>query len=188
MQATHILAALAFAAVSIPAMADTQCTSRLSGSFENIDVPAGATCTLVNAHVDGTVKVYGKLRVLDGRRGTLIDGNIQAEPGNMGVEIGKGVEINGDVQIVEAFGPTVILEAFIGGSVQYKESYAKLTVRGATIGSDLQMEKTTVAGAPSGSIFFNTIDGNLQCQENYLAPVGGGNVVGGNKEDQCAGF
>ena len=33
----------------------------------------------------------------------------------------------------------------------------------------------------------NTIDGNLQCKENDPAPTasGGGNTVGGNKEDQC---
>jgi hypothetical protein len=34
----------------------------------------------------------------------------------------------------------------------------------------------------------NVIDGNLQCKENQPAPVGGGNVVGGNKEDQCRRF
>jgi hypothetical protein len=31
----------------------------------------------------------------------------------------------------------------------------------------------------------NRIDGNLQCKENNPAPTGGGNVVQGNKEDQC---
>jgi hypothetical protein len=32
----------------------------------------------------------------------------------------------------------------------------------------------------------NVINGNLQCKENRPAPTGGGNRVGGNKEDQCA--
>lgn len=32
----------------------------------------------------------------------------------------------------------------------------------------------------------NRVDGNLQCQENAPAPTGGGNVVRGNAEDQCA--
>ena len=32
----------------------------------------------------------------------------------------------------------------------------------------------------------NAIDGNLQCKENSPVPKGGGNVVHGNKEDQCA--
>jgi hypothetical protein len=34
----------------------------------------------------------------------------------------------------------------------------------------------------------NEIDGNLQCKENAPAPSGNGNVVQGNKEDQCANF
>jgi hypothetical protein len=32
----------------------------------------------------------------------------------------------------------------------------------------------------------NRVDGNLQCKENSPAPTGGGNVVQGVKEDQCA--
>jgi len=32
----------------------------------------------------------------------------------------------------------------------------------------------------------NVVDGNLQCKENQPMPEGGGNVVQGNKEDQCA--
>jgi hypothetical protein len=31
----------------------------------------------------------------------------------------------------------------------------------------------------------NRIDGNLQCKANRPAPVGDGNIVQGNKEDQC---
>ena len=31
----------------------------------------------------------------------------------------------------------------------------------------------------------NRINGNLQCKQNVPAPRGWGNVVGGNKEDQC---
>jgi hypothetical protein len=38
------------------------------------------------------------------------------------------------------------------------------------------------------SIISNTIDGNLQCKENQPAPTGGGNIVQGNMEDQCANF
>ena len=32
----------------------------------------------------------------------------------------------------------------------------------------------------------STIDGNLQCKENAPPPTGGGNLVHGNAEDQCA--
>jgi hypothetical protein len=36
------------------------------------------------------------------------------------------------------------------------------------------------------SVTGNRINGNLQCKENVPAPTGGGNIVQGNKEDQCA--
>ena len=32
----------------------------------------------------------------------------------------------------------------------------------------------------------NRVSGNLQCQDNLPAPVGGRNVVASNREDQCA--
>jgi len=35
------------------------------------------------------------------------------------------------------------------------------------------------------TIVNNRINGNLQCKENVPAPTGYGNIVGGNKEDQC---
>lgn len=35
-------------------------------------------------------------------------------------------------------------------------------------------------------IVSNRVDGNLQCKEIRPVPTGGGNVVPGNKEDQCA--
>lgn len=38
------------------------------------------------------------------------------------------------------------------------------------------------------SVSGNRINGNLQCKENASTPTGGGNVVGGNKEDQCVGL
>jgi hypothetical protein len=34
----------------------------------------------------------------------------------------------------------------------------------------------------------NRVDGNLQCKSNQPRPVGGGNRVDGNKEDQCRGL
>jgi hypothetical protein len=32
----------------------------------------------------------------------------------------------------------------------------------------------------------NRVNGNLQCKSNNPRPTGGGNIVQGNKEDQCA--
>jgi hypothetical protein len=38
------------------------------------------------------------------------------------------------------------------------------------------------------TIVGNQVAGNLQCDGNDPPPSGSSNVVGGNMEDQCAGF
>lgn len=50
---------------------------------------------------------------------------------------------------------------------------------------DVQLFENVGGGA---RITGNTIGGNLQCKQNAPEPVGGGNQVGGNAEDQCRGF
>jgi hypothetical protein len=45
-----------------------------------------------------------------------------------------------------------------------------------------------VKNTGSLTILGNTIGGNLQCKENSQTPTGGGNIVGGKKEDQCSGL
>jgi hypothetical protein len=42
-----------------------------------------------------------------------------------------------------------------------------------------------VGNRGSNVVRSNRVDGNLQCKENSPAPTGGGNIVQGNKEDQC---
>ena len=68
----------------------------------------------------------------------------------------------------------------VNGSLQVTQG-GGATVSNSIFGSDVQF--FTSAGAIS--ITSNRINGNLQCKSNVPAPVGGGNVVGGNKEDQC---
>lgn len=43
-------------------------------------------------------------------------------------------------------------------------------------------------GGPGITFNRNRIDGNMQCKENVPAPTGAGNIVQGNKEDQCRGL
>jgi hypothetical protein len=50
------------------------------------------------------------------------------------------------------------------------------------IGGNLQAVQNT-GGV---TIQTNRINGNLQCKENAPSPTGGGNIVQGSKEDQCA--
>lgn len=175
------------AALLLPAAAafgeEINCIGTLRGSFDNVNVPAGRTCTLVDSRVQGSVYVRGNA-ALNVQR-TVIIGNVQAEGARFVRLQGGNVSVNGSVQIKYGTGASsVAAGTIIGGSIQYEENTGALSVSGARIGQDLQVFKN-FGGA---SIFSNVINGNLQCKENDPAPVGARNVVGGNKEDQCAGF
>ncbi len=173
-------------ALLLPAAAfgdEINCIGTLRGTFDNVNVPAGRTCTLVDSHVQGSVYVRGNA-ALNVQRTTII-GNIQAEGAHFVRLQGSRVSVNGSVQIKYGTGASSVASgSFIGGSLQYEENTGALSVSGARISQDLQVFKN-FGGA---SIFNNVINGNLQCKENDPSPVGGGNAVGGNKEDQCAGF
>jgi len=68
----------------------------------------------------------------------------------------------------------------VNGSLQVKQG-GGAPVRSSIFGSDVQFFTNTGAI----SITSNRINGNLQYKENRPAPTGSGNVVQGNKEDQC---
>jgi hypothetical protein len=54
-------------------------------------------------------------------------------------------------------------------------------------GRTCTLDGTRVAFQNRGGVSLtdNVIRANLQCKANRPAPVGGGNVVDGNREDQC---
>jgi len=153
-------AVTALGVVALPAFAEERTCRGTLGSVtvDNLRVPQGATCTLNGTRVTGTIKVE--------RDATLkasairVIGNIHAE-NHRHVSVTGGSRVDGSLQVKQGGGATVSRSIF---------------------GSDVQF--FTNSGAIS--ITSNRIDGNLQCKENRPAPTGGGNVVQGNKEDQCA--
>jgi hypothetical protein len=180
---TLSLCALALLTPSAAFGDEINCIGTLRGSFDNVNVPAGRTCTLVDSRVQGSVYVRGNA-ALNVQR-TSILGNIQAEGARFVRLQGSAVSVNGSVQIkYGTAASSVAAGTFIGGSIQYEENTGSLSVLGARIGQDLQVFKN-FGGA---SLLNNVINGNLQCKENTPDPTGAGNTVGGNKEDQCAGF
>ena len=62
---------------------EINCTGTLRGSFDNVNVPAGRNCTLIDSHIRGTVYVRGNAS-LSVRR-TVIVGNVQADRCRKGV-------------------------------------------------------------------------------------------------------
>lgn len=162
-RAATLVATVALFAFSVatPAFAEeTTCTGTIGAErHDNIRVPDGATCSLQGTHADGSVYVGTGAR-LTATAATVI-GNVQAE-GAQDVTV-RDTSVGGSVQLVQ------------GGSA---------TVDGNPVGGDVQLFSNNGALVVTD----NTIDGNLQCKENATAPTGGGNVVQGNAEDQCAGL
>jgi hypothetical protein len=147
-------------------------------TVDNLRVPQGATCTLNGTVVKGTVKV--------GRNATLratnirVIGNVQAENAR-NVIVRSGSTVGGSVQIVQG-GAARILGSSITGDILFDDQAGALAANANRIGGNLQAFQNTGGVAINN----NRIDGNLQCKENDPAPTGGGNVVQGSKEDQCA--
>lgn len=122
----------------------------------DVVVPSGATCTLNGGLVDDNVKVYRGAKLY--MNGTTVKGSLQAE--NHAHVSSASARINGNIQLKQ------------GGSA---------TLTANRVNADIQSFTNT------GTQVFrtNVVGGNLQCKENRPAPTGGGNIVHGNKEDQC---
>jgi hypothetical protein len=160
--ATTVAAVAAIVAVPTAMAEERKCRGTLNAiTVDNLKVPKGATCTLNGTRVKGTIKV--------GRNATLVAtnvkvvGNIQAENHRRVVVNGTATRVGGSIQLVQG-GSASVQKAKVKGDVQLFEN------------DGVQVVST------------NRIDGNLQCKENDSDPTGGGNVVGGNAEDQCEGL
>lgn len=179
-----IVAALALAAVSAPGPAFAEervCRGSLGAvTVDNLRVPQGATCTLSGTYVKGTIKVERDATLQ--ARNIRVVGNVQAE-NHKNVVIGGSSRIGGSVQVKQG-GAATVEGARITGDIQFDANTRYLKANHNTVGGSIQV----VGNRGGAEIVRNVIDGNLQCKENRPAPTGFGNVVGGNKEDQCSRF
>jgi hypothetical protein len=154
--AVLVFGALALSAPSAGAEERTCRGSIGKVTVDNLRVPDGASCRLNGTYVKGTIKVETSA-TLDARYVRVV-GNVQAEEHRA----------------------VTLLSSRVGGSVQLKQGGSAVVSRNAITG-DLQ----SFTNRGTQSFVSNRINGNLQCKENVPAPTGGGNIVGGNKEDQC---
>jgi hypothetical protein len=155
--AVMAMAAAAFGAA--PGLAEERkCRGTIGATtVDNLRVPDGATCTLEGTRVKGTIKIEGGATLY--ARGVRVVGNVQAE-GAKRVNV-KRSTVGGSIQVVQ--GRHSITRAnSVNGDVQYFSNRGDIVIAN------------------------NRIDGNLQCKSNVPRPTGGGNIVRGNKEDQCA--
>jgi hypothetical protein len=166
----------------VPATAqaeETTCRGTIGAqTVDNLRVPDGAACTLNGTRVQGTVKVESAatLRAKDVR----VIGNVQGENAQR-VNVVEGSKVGGSVQVVQGTFAKV-KESRVKADILYDENTGRVSALSNRVGGNIQAFKNT-GGV---EIATNRVDGNLQCKENEPAPTGGGNVVQGNKEDQCA--
>jgi hypothetical protein len=178
-----VLAAASFAALvsaTAPASAEERVCRGAIGAetVDNLLVPQLASCRLDGTRVKGTIKVERDATLAAAR--VVVIGNVQGENARS-VSVTAGSRVGGSVQVKQGGGATVA-DSFVDGSVQLEQNTAALRVLRNTVGADVQAFQNTGGVQVSR----NRIDGNLQCKENRPAPTGGGNVVQGNKEDQCS--
>jgi hypothetical protein len=174
-------AAAALGAVA-PATAnaeETTCRGTLGAvTVDNLRVPQNARCIVNATTVQGTVKVERGATL--GARGVRVIGNVQAENARQ-VNLTQRSRVGGSVQVKQGGGARV-LDSRVNADIQYDSNSAALEASRNAVGGSIQVFQNR-GGARIAS---NRIDGNLQCKENRPAPTGGGNVVQGNKEDQCS--
>jgi hypothetical protein len=174
------LAAPILLLAAAPAFAEERvCRGTIGATtVDNLRVPQYASCVLLGTRVKGTIKVEfnATLRAED----VVVIGNVQAENAK-GVRVLDGSRVGGSVQVKQGGGATVS-DSRIEGDVQYDSNSAMLRALRNRVGGSIQVFQNT-GGV---EIRRNVIDGNLQCKENTPRPIGGGNIVGGNREDQCA--
>lgn len=180
-----IVALLAFSA-SLAAAGPTRaeeftCRGAIGGrTVDNLRVPPGATCTLDGTQVKGTIKVERNATLFAYR--VRVIGNVQAEDARK-VVVAKSSRVGGSIQVVQS-GVAKVLDSRINGNILFDDNSGINVAKRNTVGADVQ------AFQNSGGvrIYSNRIDGNLQCKANSPRPSGAGNVVDGNKEDQCRSF
>ena len=171
-------ALMTLAFTGLPAAEETVCRGSIGRrTVDNLRVPQDATCDLRRTRVKGTIKVESNATLR--ARKVVVIGNVQAENALL-VVVARGSRIGGSVQIVQGGGATVA-DSDVDGDILYDDNQDLLRVLRTGVGGSVQVFQNSGGAEIRG----NVIDGNLQCKENEPPPVGGRNVVGGNKEDQC---
>jgi thermitase len=148
------------AALGIPIVGEYRCTGMVHWlTADNLLVPPGATCNILGGRIKGTLKVE--------EGGTLFASDLYVK-GSIQAKKAASVQINGSI---------------VDGNVEVEEGGAAV-LQGTQIKGGVKFIKNR----KSISISNNTIQGDLECKENRYKPTGGGNIVQGNKKDQCVGL
>ena len=176
------LAVSALLAVAPAAQAEERvCRGTIGATtVDNLLVPQGATCTLNDTRVEGTVQVQRNATLF--ANGIRVKGNVQSE-GFKNITLKQNSVVVGSVQLENGLddGSGKVLNSKVNGDLQFFSNEARMVAKGNTILANFQANQNT-----GGLVIQNNrIAENLQCQANNPPPTGSGNTAG-DKEDQCA--
>lgn len=160
----------------------------VTGFYQNVTVPKGQFCELLQAHLTGSLMANGAQQV--GVDNSTIAGNINAS----GVTDNGwlcGSSIAGNVTITYAKfnsdmttspGQWVIGDPGLFGGVTYCGDTSFDPVPGNWVGGDLSFNHN----ASGGTISNNDLEEQLNCTGNSPLPTGTNNAVDGLNTGQCA--
>jgi hypothetical protein len=189
---------------------DQRCTGVVvGGTYENVTVPEGSTCTLRGVTVSGNVVALKNARLfvedsrVDGNiqgdkaavvhvRGGRLGGNLQIQEGvstgELGVSITGGTVLTqGNIQIMKMrTGQIVVSDAVLEkGNLQLEENEVTtgLEVARNRVAQNLEVRKHR--GGAAKVVRDNTVGQKLECKENDSPFVGGPNAAA-EAEGQCS--
>jgi hypothetical protein len=158
--------------LTVPSAAagDTQCIGTLTGTFDNVVVPAGAQCRLVNSTVHGNVLALPDSHIAISN--SRIAGNVQGDKADL-VQVVNGSNVGGSVWAKEGGPAPVSTVTFFICSGGGPFTPCEVAILGSTIGGNVQVEKMTGDVAIGDAVFLGLMvnTGNIKAEEN-LIPAG----------------
>lgn len=186
---------------------DERCVGTVTGTFENLYVPVGETCTLQNSTVNGNIKALPESRLymtnnrvegnIDGDEAVLVHvsggtvgGSIQIKEANNSSEVGASVSggtvlTQGNIQVekMNTGGIRIADVVLTKGSIKVEENITQSSfeVVGNRVAQNVQVFKNR---GPNQKFVRNNVIGQIvQCKENENF-TGGPNQAG-DAQDQC---
>jgi hypothetical protein len=156
---------------------DTTCIGSLTGFHDNVVVPGGATCTILNAQIKGNVKALpGSVLNLSG--GTTVGGNVEGDKPNNVQIFGAGNVVRGDIQVKE------------GGNGTQGVSVCGVTMPDGNIQIEKMFGGVFVGGSGCAGVFGGgnrLAKGSIKVEENFVTAAFGLRI-GQNQADQIQVF
>lgn len=164
-----------------PLSGNVTCVGLAIGALrlDSVIVPAGASCTLQDTVLNGSIEVGANARLI--ANGVQVTGGLVAD-GAAELTLGSASSVGGSVQIARG-GPASITGAAIRGDLQVDDMRGNVSLSTNRVGGNFQ----AMANRGGLQVLGNAFGGVMQCKDNLPAPTGSGNTAT-LKEDQCLGL